>query len=123
VIHANRAGGQRQVANTQTVQNVAAHRAHGFLAQPANPPGRVVSCQGGQIDAADCLEQPCGLVIFLDRPALGHRRGTTLNRAAVNADTTDELGRPGHARVALEAAVLDRARLLQGKYIAHGDVQ
>ncbi|MCU0990609.1 MAG: hypothetical protein MUE63_13730 [Xanthomonadales bacterium] len=93
-------GGRRdaEVRDSQGGQDVAPHRAHRLLAQSPHPSRRVVAGQRRQVDAADGLQQPGGLVVLLDGAAGADRRRATFDGAAVDTDAADPFGvevRPG----------------------------
>src|SRR5580658_7180853 len=66
-------------------------------AEAAHALGRIVAGKRGEVDAGHRLHEPGGLVFLLDRAAGRQRRGAALDRARVDADVLEPIGRPGRA--------------------------
>ena len=64
VVDAYRASGD--VRNAHSVEEVLANRLLGLGAETVDIAGGVVTAEGGEVDASNCLEEPGGLPFFFD---------------------------------------------------------
>ena len=116
-IDADRSDRKPEIGNVERGENLVAQRAARLGAEPAHALGRVVARERRQVDASHRLHEPGGLVFLLDRAAGGQRRGPSFDRAGVDADTLEPVGRERDARIA-GPVVPGQSRI--GECLVHG---
>ena len=116
-VDADRGDRQTQVGKIEGGEKLFAERVTRFGAEPAHAPGRVVPRQCREVDAGHRLHEPRRLVFLLDGPARGQGRGAALDRARIDADALEPIGRERHARIA-RAIVPGQSRV--GERLVHG---
>ncbi len=81
--------GRDGLVDAERGEDLGAHGVAGLLAEPPDRARRVVAAERRQVDRADGVEQPRGLVRLLDRPPRAERGGAALDGAAVDAHVLD----------------------------------
>src|SRR5690606_39894619 len=79
----------RQFGRPEGIENVPTDRQTRLRAEPADVTGRVVSREGGQVDAGNGSQQPRDLPLLLDRAPGSERRGPPLDSTAVRTRRSD----------------------------------
>ena len=67
MINTDRASSEFVMAKAQGFQNIGTYRISCLGTEPPHPARRVIPGQGGQVNAGNRLEQPCGLPLFFYR--------------------------------------------------------
>ncbi|MBV6464946.1 MAG: hypothetical protein PGMFKBFP_00211 [Anaerolineales bacterium] len=100
-VDADRGDSHPLSVQAEAFEHVGADRLFGFRAQALDAPGRVVSAEGGQIDAGDGAQQPGGLPFFFHGAAAGEGGNAPLCRALVDARAHYPVQVEGRAGVAI----------------------
>ena len=99
-IDADRRDRGLKVRETERGEKLLAQGTARLGAEAAHALGRVVAGKRREVDAGHRLHEPGGLVFLLDRAAGRQRRGAALDRARVDADVLEPIGRERRARIA-----------------------
>ena len=99
-IDADRGDRQAQVGKIERCKQLVAERMARLGAEPAHAARRVVAGERREVDAGHRLHEPRRLIFLLDGPARGQGRGAALDRARIDADALEPIGRKRRARIA-----------------------